>query len=246
MGLGNHLYLYLWAWGQRRCGVEAWVLRRPGMDAWFEHFPHLEELLIDERSVGFLDRRELNFAQAANVDFQVGDLPAFITAYLGSVLVPRPADGSVVVNVRRGDYYSNAVHRQRYGFNVAQYVRAALQGLSTQAPVTSVEVISDDPAWCRDSLAWLADEAPVVFADRIGGPYGDFVRLAQARRLVLANSTFSYWGGYVSNALYGTNHADVWAPWFHSRTGDNHAAYQLDPRWSVVTDIEGGWGEVDE
>lgn len=57
----------------------------------------------------------------------------------------------------------------------------------------------------------------------------------------MTNSTFSYWCAYISNVLHRDNYAEVYAPWFHARTIDGGRAYQLDPRWSVITDIPGGW-----
>jgi hypothetical protein len=113
--------------------------------------------------------------------------------------------------------------------------------ITADGPVDLLRVVSDDPGWCRLKLGFLAEHAARVEHLEPGRPHDDFRALASARRLVLANSTFSYWGAYVSNVLHGDNHAQVWAPWFHRRDIREGRAWHLDPRWSVVRDLPGGW-----
>lgn len=65
-----------------------------------------------------------------------------------------------------------------------------------------------------------------------------------AWRLIGTNSTFSYWGGYVGDALRGDDQERrVVMPWFHQRTLNDGAADQLDPSWTIITDPPGGWDE---
>lgn len=47
-----------------------------------------------------------------------------------------------------------------------------------------------------------------------------------------------YWGGYLSTWRHGIP-GNVIAPWFHIRP--EGAAWQLDPRWTVVTEIPSHW-----
>lgn len=109
-----------------------------------------------------------------------------------------------------------------------------------KASVVSIHVVSDGIDWCHARLGWLADYAPLTFADG-ETPMQNLVTVATARRLVLTNSTFSYWGAYISNVLHRDNHAHVHAPWFHARTIADGRAYQLDPRWTIIENIPGGW-----
>ena len=147
----------------------------------------------------------------------------------------------MTVNVRRGDYYSEPHWRELYGFDVAAYVRLAVEGSLRQAPIDIVRVVSDGPDWCREHLAFLREYAEVEFQSPTDGPTENLIQLASADRLILANSTFSYWAAYISNVWHGDNHDRTWAPWFHRRDFLNGGAWQLDPRWSVVRDIPGGW-----
>ena len=132
--------------------------------------------------------------------------------------------------------------RGRYSFDIAEYVRTALE-LTEQrdGAVDHVDIVSDGIDWCRDRLAWIEQPGRrVTFADGVT-PMEAFARVSAARRLILTNSTFSYWAAHVSTVRYADNHSLVYAPWFHRRDIDDGASWHLDPRWSVVRDIRGGW-----
>jgi hypothetical protein len=245
-GFANVLYLWLVAASRRRRGEDVVVRHGGVMDAWLPVIPRLRELTVEPSDVRFRDRRDLGYHQAFGVDYTGDDLEAFVRAYLlGSPLlegvVPGDAD-RLTVNVRRGDYYSVPRFRGMYSFDVAEYLRVALAGsIAADGPVSTMVLVSDDPDWCRTKLGFLAEHAGDVGYLDAGRPQDHFRALASARRLVLANSTFSYWGAYVSNVVHADNHAQVWAPWFHRRDIHGGRAWHLDPRWSVVQDIPGGW-----
>ena len=121
-------------------------------------------------------------------------------------------------NVRRGDYYSAPRFRGLYSFDIAEYVRVALaksieRGRGRRP---TIRVVSDDPAWCRLKLV-PGGPADVEYAAG-GQPARALPHARRRASLVLANSTFSYWGAYVGNVVHGDNHAQVWAPWFTAAT----------------------------
>ena len=64
--------------------------------------------------------------------------------------------------------------------------------------------------------------------------------LACSKRLILANSTFSYWGAFIAQVL-GAQLENIVAPAFHQ--GDVPTASELwrDPRWNFIHEIDGGW-----
>lgn len=244
-GFANNLYLWLAAATSQRSGHDTFVLRRQGMSPWLAQMPSVDELLtIGAEHVRFVDQRDLGHHQVYGVDFSGADLERFI----GDFLLPSPLlrdlphddPSRVVVNVRRGDYYSDPIYRGQYSFDVVEYVRTALEVARRQQAVDSVHVVSDDIAWCEDRLGWLSEGYATTFAEP-GQPVSHFREVASASRLILANSTFSYWGAYVSNVVHSAEPARVIAPWFHNRMARQGAAWQLDPRWTVIREIRGGW-----
>ena len=246
MGVGNHLYLWLWADIRVARGEDTVVLRRPTMDAWLPHFPDIAPLVIDRAQVGLADRRVVDSPQRFGIDFTADELAAFVerrvrTAPAIAAVDPAEVDPDrLVVNSRRGGYDSTTKFRGASGLDLDAYVQTAGERAAADRRIGSIHVVSDGIDWCRARLGWLADHAPLTFAEG-ETPLQNLVTVATARRLLLTNSTFSYWGGYISNVLHGDNHADVYAPWFHARTIANGRAYQLDPRWTIIDDIPGGW-----
>lgn len=244
-GFANNLYLWQRAAASQRAGGEAYVLRRAGMQPWLAEMPAVEELLtIDRDHVRFVDRRDLGHHQVYGEDFDPVDQQRFIEDFLLPApllagLLPDDDPHRVVLNVRRGDYYSDPVYRGQYSFDVVEYVRTAMQVARRQHPVDRVHVVSDDIGWCRDRLSWLSSECATTFAEP-GRPASHFRQVAGASRLILANSTFSYWGAYVS-VVNGADPSRVIAPWFHNRLARGGAAWQLDPRWTVISEVRGGW-----
>lgn len=206
MNGGNFLYLWLTAWSATTFRDEPtkalWV---PKMEPWLEEFPALRGLTIRREDVRFTNPRGIAWGQQTHTDWLKPEIRRFVAEVLlpGSRFAARldTVDRTAtVVNVRRGDYYSVPKYREQYGFDVPGYVRAAIREVG-HIPGDPIVLVSDDPAWCLEHLGFLTEHGPV---DVLPGPHDMFQDLAQiagARRLVLANSTFSYWGAYIASSL---------------------------------------------
>jgi hypothetical protein len=244
-GVGNLLYFWLQAAVRRERG-EPTVVRSTARSAeWVELLPRLRELVVAPADVSFLQPREAGGThQRFGVDFRADQLDAFLDSHLLAgpfaelVAAARPS-ADLTINIRRGDYYSVPEFRGRYSFDVVEYVRAALARARESAEVRSVLLVSDDLDWCRLKLGPLLTGVDVRCPEPGASVPRQLALLAASRRLVLTNSTFSYWGGYLGRHRHGD--AEVIAPWFHSRAWNGGAATQLDPRWSVIRDLPGGW-----
>jgi hypothetical protein len=229
---GNWLYLWLDAHQRTLAGERTVVLEAPGMDVWLDAFPALRGLTVERDLVRFHDRREwdaeTSWKQRFNVDFTRRSLDAFVSACLAPYI--RSDDtGMLVINVRRGDYYSDLGHRERYGFDQLGYLQDALARVG---PVDRTLIVSDDPDWCRENLLEMVEEASKIvdFGER--DPVSNFKAVAGASRIIGTNSTFSYWGAYVSGVLHASS--VVVMPRFHGRLPQGSDAYQLDPRWIAI------------
>lgn len=242
--LGNLLAIWFWTYQRREQGVRAFVARTEHMDPWLDVFPALREFVLERSAIPFTAHRSHEMPLGFEEERRSA-LETFIRTYLlTSPLWPEsPLNEpyAVTVNVRRGDYYSDPRWRALYGFNVAAYVKVALDGCREQADINTVRVVSDEPQWCQENLRLLEDYGTLEFQDPSDGPVENLLQLSSASRLVLANSTFSYWAGYMSNVWHSGGHGTTWAPWLHRRDFFDGAAWQLDPRWCVVRDIPGRW-----
>lgn len=137
MGFGNVLYLLHWAATQRTNGTgRCWVLQTGATTPWLPVFPELKELLIARDDVGVRQPRVLPWSQAGRAALPAellrGEVPpdkdepyrTFTEAYLvpgaRRYLALQPTDrfsgDRLVVNVRRGDYYSDPDNRASFSF----------------------------------------------------------------------------------------------------------------------------------
>lgn len=228
---GNWLYLWLDAHARTAAGEPTVIREAPGMAPWLEAFPALRDLTVVSADIRFHDRREWDPAtswhQRFGSDFSRAEVRAFVGDVLAPCIVADQTD-TVVVNVRRGDYYADPGHRARYGFDQIGYLREALGRVGA---VQRVLFVSDDPDWCRRHAGEvLPTDADVEYAP--ADPVGNFLAIAGARRLVGTNSTFSYWGGYAAGAIH--RDAVVVMPRFHARLPEGEDAYQLDPAWTII------------
>jgi hypothetical protein len=246
LGFGNFLYFWLHAHIRQEAGDDCRVLETPAMAPWLDTYAGLRDTLtIHPSKVRLWDRREWEqgrLYQAFGEDYTRVQLRDFIKTYLLPAGSTHADPHTVTINIRRGDYYSVPEFRNRYGFNIPDYIRAALIRAEAHAPINEIRVVSDDIAWCRDSLGPIltAHCRAVEYAGPADTPQKNFHALATTSRLIGTNSTFSYWGGYVSNTLHGAA-SHVIAPRFHARDVNGGNAYQLDPVWHVIEDLPSGW-----
>ncbi len=250
LGFGNFLYLWLHAYVRQHHGDDYRVLLPPVMESWTDLLPELRRsLAVTQDEVRFSDRREpwtFDLRGRFGIDFTREELHSFV----GQMLVGTPllngqgAETDVVtVNVRRGDYYSKPHFRGTYGFDIPAYLDVALgEATASGGTIGRIRVVSDGLDWCRTKLGGtLRGHADVVeYVPASDSPQDNFRSIATSHRLVGTNSTFSYWGGYVSNVVHGSA-SQVVMPRFHARLGKDHSAYQLDPAWTIVENVPGGW-----
>lgn len=246
IGWGNIAYYWMQAMVRTRDeGIRCRVLHAPVMDQWLEVFEPVRQLVCDRSEIRFLATREHGFYQNYARHYTEPDVDEFVSRYIlpsrfGSMMqAATGAQDRVLINVRRGDYYSVPEYRGQYSFDIAEYVSVALERMESSAPVERVVVVSDDIDWCKVKLASRLAGFDVEFSDPTEGAVHNLLRLATADRLILANSTFSYWGAYIAGVRNPSAH--VVAPWFHMRRFDDGKAFQLLTTWDVVETIPGGW-----
>lgn len=250
MGLGNLLYLGCWVLEGDDVKRRRWLTRTATMLGWADFFPVMvRELTVPRSDVPFFANRVTPWQREPTPGwYQSPVLDRFIDDYLlpesGLATAEAMDPHTLVVNVRRGDYFSNDTYRQQLGFDSEAYVRAAVDAsVSTEGVPEQILVITDGPQWAQERLGFLGDIAPVVWPQGDRSAATDLTAIVTARRLVISNSTFSYWGGYLGDRLFGER--EVVAPAFYIRDNEGwHRSHHLRPHWTVVEDIPGGWDSI--
>lgn len=108
-------------------------------------------------------------------------------------LVSRQIDTNhfVAISVRRGDFVTDPNH---YLLPKDYYINAYRKHFDG----CGVYVFSDDINWCRHNLAEIADK--VFFADGLNG-IQQLCLMSMFKNFVISNSTFSWWGAYLSKEV---------------------------------------------
>jgi hypothetical protein len=130
------------------------------------------------------------------------------------------------IHVRRGDYLSIPVLSDVCG---QDYYREALARASDGIRDPLFAFFSDDLDWCRDKLS-VEGEAVFVDWNRGMDSYADMRLMIACDELVIANSSFSWWGAWLGERA-GRR---VFAPprWYNSRRRDN--ADIAPPSWERI------------
>ena len=105
---------------------------------------------------------------------------------------------SVAVHVRRGDYVSNLVTSEHHGSLQADYYSNALEAVRDIGR-KNVIWFSDDTDWVRAELARPEDTVatPSFTAALTTAAGGEIALMASCSSRIIANSSFSWWAGWL-------------------------------------------------
>lgn len=101
---------------------------------------------------------------------------------------------SICVNVRLGDYLSNRF-RNAYFICDKGYYDNALSVMRAKFPDAHFFVFSDEITKAR---SFFADECDVTFVPQECSPVEEIRLMSSCRHFIICNSTFSWWGQYLS------------------------------------------------
>lgn len=104
----------------------------------------------------------------------------------------------VSLHVRRGDYVSNAAAHQFHGLTTLDFYKTAVSVLLKKFKNVVFLIFSDDPQWVQDNLQ---DTGKCIFVTWNQGAqsYNDLHLMSKCHHHILANSSFSWWGAWLSN-----------------------------------------------
>ncbi len=104
---------------------------------------------------------------------------------------------AVVLHVRRGDYVANKATLAIHGTCDINYYQRAVAYIKEQVKQPQFYIFSDDPTWAREHITFAT---PATFVDHNDADHGyeDLRLMSHAKHFVIANSTFSWWGAWLS------------------------------------------------
>lgn len=241
---GNFLYDWMWAYLNDSRERPARVLYQPEMDAWIQEFPLVGPLTVrkDELWRLFTDFNGDSHPDVIGRDFTAEDTKRFTRALIESspsfsarlaVAAEYLRDDSCTINVRRGDYYQYEHLQASYGMDIKGYVGDALKLVASSGrAVNDYVIVSDDIPWSMQHIPALLS-APGRAIEYRTSMFDDLAILATSRTLIIANSTFSFWGAHMAGAI--SDDLFVVAPPYHFIDKDGSPSRErFDPMWRVV------------
>ena len=127
---------------------------------------------------------------------------------------------SISLHVRRTDYLQNPNHTTLD----LDYYENALSKMDSSLPVI---VFSDDPKWCNSQLLFSGDRFMISESQ---DQYIDLCLMTLCSHHIIANSSFSWWGAWLSNSQ------NVIAPskWFGDGNRDKKTDDLYLKHWMVI------------
>lgn len=127
------------------------------------------------------------------------------------------ATDAICIHVRRGDYVTNKEASSFHGLCSIDYYKRGVNRVAEGLESPHGFVFTDDPAWVRENLS-LNIEFTVVDINSVDEPHLDLWLMSACKYFVIANSSLSWWGAWLSTAP----NKQVIAParWFTNSTID--------------------------
>ena len=109
------------------------------------------------------------------------------------------SSSSAMVHVRRGDYVHLPVAAKVHGFLGLDYYQMGMDILLASDPATQFFVFSDDLAWAKANLPHQDKITFIQSANSATDPVQELFLMTQCHKHLIANSSLSWWGAWLSN-----------------------------------------------
>lgn len=129
-------------------------------------------------------------------------------------------DNPVSLHVRRTDYLTNSANHHNLDMS---YYEEALKHFDGR----QIIVFSDDPEWCMEQSIFDSDDFVV---SESGDNKIDLCLMSMCTSHIMANSSFSWWGAWLSGST------DVIAPskWFGPNNADKETKDLIPESWKII------------
>lgn len=206
-------------------GIATWgdesTVRLPFREAGFAYDPGFEEIVEPCRLEGYFQSPKYFRESRHDVIALIRKAPDFQEANLDSV------DDHIAVQLRRGDYLEPA-QAKFHGVVPVSFFRNAVQQLRDRLGNLPVQVFSDDQSLAVSFATSIVD-AKVHVPSAEESPLYILGLLSRAKGLAISNSSFGWWGAFLSGE---GSQVIAPSPWF--RDPNVNTSDLLEPAWSVL------------
>jgi hypothetical protein len=104
---------------------------------------------------------------------------------------------SVSLHIRRGDFVSNRKTNEIHGVLPLEYYYEAIRLITNQVRNPEFFIFSDDIPWVRENLL-VPKKVNFVEHPTSNRDYEDLILMSNCKHHIIANSSFSWWGAWLS------------------------------------------------
>lgn len=102
---------------------------------------------------------------------------------------------SISIHFRRGDYISNPETNNYHGVCPEEYYLKAISVINSKIENPNYFIFSDEPAWITENFSFPGSYK--IIQDNPG--YLDLYLMSLCKHNIIANSSFSWWGGWLNS-----------------------------------------------
>ncbi|MBU6159306.1 MAG: alpha-1,2-fucosyltransferase [Bacteroidetes bacterium] len=108
-------------------------------------------------------------------------------------------ENSVSVHIRRGDYIADQPTNQYHGTCSIEYYKRSIERIANELSNPHFFFFSDDISWVKQNFSAL-NKPKTFVAENFGSDnWKDMYFMSKCKHHIIANSTFSWWGAWLSN-----------------------------------------------
>ena len=167
----------------------------------YNYWPGFTSLVPPVYLAGYWQQEDyfLDAAESIRKDFTFPALPCPEANDLAAAI--RSCATSVCIHIRRGDYAADPTVRHVHGLCSLEYYAQALGILARKVrDQLSLFLFTDDPAWVRRNFDAQGHPATIVdFPEHHDQPWHDMHLMSLGVHHIIANSSFSWWGAWLSS-----------------------------------------------
>ena len=104
---------------------------------------------------------------------------------------------SVSIHIRRGDYVSDPTTNQTHGIIPREYYQRAIEKIEEQIDNPHYFIFSDDHQWVKNTFP-PDSSVTCVTHNNFNSDHEDFRLMSLCKHHIIANSSFSWWGAWLS------------------------------------------------
>lgn len=138
---------------------------------------------------------------------------------------------SIMMHIRRGDYVTNPQANIVHGTCSLDYYRKAIATIAEKIGTPHIFIFSDDHEWVKNNMVF---EYPTTYVDhnKADRNYEDLRLMSLCKHHIIANSTFSWWGAWLSTSP----NKIVIGPskWFNTKKSNTDTKDILPANWISI------------